>query len=278
MSPSRVGSRALVTGASSGIGAVYADRLAYRGHDLVLVARNGERLAALADRLRVETGQSVEVVVADLGERSGLRRVEDRLRNDPDLSMLVNNAGVGSALPLLTSDIDKMEAMIDLNVLALTRLTYAAAPTFVGRGAGVIVNIASIVGVAPELLNGVYGGTKAFVIALSQSLRRELGNRGLRVQVVLPGATDTEFWDIAGRPLSEFAPERRANVMSAEDMVDASLAGLDRGEFMTIPALLDIADLETYEAARQSLIPGLNRATPAARYGVASAGVRKADG
>jgi uncharacterized protein len=156
-----------------------------------------------------------------------------------------------------------MSEMIAVNVTALTRLTYAAVPGLIARGGGTIINIASIVAVAPELLNGVYGGTKAFVLAFSQSLRKELVDKDVRIQVVLPGATATEFWDVAGLPVSNLPPTW---VMSAADMVDASLAGLDAGEFVTIPALPDEAEWATYEAARQALMPNLSNAQPALRY------------
>lgn len=254
---------ALVTGASSGIGAVYADRLARRGYDLILAARNRSRLEALAERLSRETGRNVEVVEADLASREGQARVETILTSDPAISLLVNNAGVGAAAPLLASDVEAMTHMIELNVTALTRLTYAAAPAFVARGGGAIINISSIVSVAPEILNGVYGGTKAFVLALTRSLHHELGQKGLKVQAVLPGATATEFWDAAGVP-AETLP--REIVMRTDDMVDAALAGFDIGELVTIPALPDVGDWEAFERARQALTPNLSRATPAARY------------
>jgi short-subunit dehydrogenase len=230
---------ALITGASSGIGAVYADRLAKRGYDLVLVARNRERLDALASRLTTETERTVEVVAADLGSEEGISRIENILRTDASITTLVNNAGVGATAPLLQSDPAKMDAMIMLNVVALTRLTGAVVPQLVERGGGTTINISSIVAVAPERLNGVYGGTKAFVLAFSQSLHHELADKGIRVQAVLPGATRTEFWDVAGVPISNLPA---SIVMSAEDMVDASLAGLDQGELVTIPALPDAAD------------------------------------
>ena len=254
----------LITGASSGIGAIYADRLARRGHDLILVARNGDRLRALAKRITDDTGRSVQTIAADLTNAADLAGIEKVLRTDASIVMLVNNAGVGATAPLLQSDIGKMADMITLNVSVLTRLTYAAVPGFVARGEGTIVNIASIVAIAPERLNGVYGGSKAFVLAFSQSLRHELADKGIRVQAVLPGATATEFWEIAGNPVENLP---QAIVMSAEDMVDAALAGLDQGEFVTIPALPDIADWNAFEAARQKLIPNLSHAAPAARYG-----------
>jgi hypothetical protein len=257
---------ALITGASSGIGAVYADRLARRGYDLVLVARNQGRLEALAQRLQGETGRSIEIVAADLGDKADLGGVEAMLRTESRFSMLVNNAGFGATAPLLASDIDRMEAMIALNVTALTRLTFAAAPGFVARGTGAFINIASIVAIAPELLNGVYGGSKAYVLAFSQSLHHELAAKGVRVQAVLPGAIATEFWGIAGQPVENLPPTM---VMTSENLVDAALAGLDQGELVTIPSLPNVNDWTACEKARRALTPNLSRRQPAARYGVA---------
>ncbi|WP_064694360.1 SDR family NAD(P)-dependent oxidoreductase [Rhizobium aegyptiacum] len=254
---------ALVTGASSGIGAIYAHRLAKQGYDLIIVARNEERLKALADRLTTETGRTVETLVADLGKKMDLSRIESVLKGDRSITLLVNNAGFGGTAPLLAADVDKMQEMIELNVTALMRLTYAAVPGFVSRGGGTIINIASIVAIAPELLNGVYGGTKAFVLAFSQSLKHELAEKNINIQAVLPGATATEFWGIAGTPVEHLPGEI---VMSAEDMVDASLAGLEQGEFATIPALEDAGLLAAYEQARQALMPNLSRSVPAHRY------------
>jgi short-subunit dehydrogenase len=153
--------------------------------------------------------------------------------------------------------------MIALNVDALMRLTYAVVPGFVARRSGTIINIASIVAVAPEILNGVYGGSKAFVLAFSQSLRHELADKGVRVQVVLPGATATEFWDAMGKSVDELPQEI---VMSTDDLVDAALVGYDQGEFVTVPALPQVEQWNAYEGARQALMPNLSRATPADRY------------
>jgi len=254
---------ALITGASSGIGAVYADRLARRGYDLILVARNRERLDTLARRLAGDTGRTIDIVTADLNDKADLGRVETLLRTDARITMLVNNAGVAAVTPLLDSDVEKMDDMITLNVRALTRLTYAVAPGLVSRGGGTIVNIASVVAVAPEALNGVYGASKAYVLALSQSLHKELAGQGVRIQAVLPGATATDLWAKAGRPVEHLPSEI---VMSTDDMVDAALAGLDYGELVTIPALPDAADWQAYEAARQKLMPNLSRKIPAERY------------
>ncbi|WP_293675824.1 SDR family oxidoreductase [uncultured Phenylobacterium sp.] len=256
---------ALITGASAGMGEVYADRLAGRGFDLILVARDSMRLEAVASRLIQATGRQVETLTADLGRADHVDDIVLRLRDDARISMLVNNAGVGSALPLLSSDVAAMQPMIDLNVTALMRLTYAAAPKFVERGSGTIVNMASIAAVGPEILNGVYAGTKAFVVALTQSLHHELAARGLRVQAVLPGAVGTAFWAASGAPLDTLP---REIVMSAPDAVDAALSGLDQGELITLPSLPDVGDWQAYEAARQALFPNLSRSEPAARYRV----------
>jgi hypothetical protein len=253
----------LITGASSGIGALYAERLANRGYDLILVARSRSRLDQLARRLVEQTGRQVEVLVADLGDKAGLAQVEQRLRTHDRLSLLVNNAGIGATSALLESDVDAMTRMIELNVTALTRLTYAAAPGLVSRGQGAIINIASIVGIAPEILNGVYGATKAFVLAFSQSLHHELAGQGVQIQAVVPGAIATEFWTVAGTPVDALPSEI---VMQPTDLVDAALAGFDQGELFTIPSLPEVADWQAYESARQTLIPNLSRQSAAERY------------
>jgi short-subunit dehydrogenase len=261
---------ALITGASSGIGAIYADRLARRGFDLILVSRDHDKLNAAARTLRQQTGKDIRVMAADLTEPYDLACVEELLRSDPTITILVNNAGLGAARPLLDSSADQMETLISLNVIALMRLTYAAVPDFIRRGTGTIINISSIVAIAPEILNGVYGGTKAFVLAFSHSLHNELADKGIRIQVVLPPGTKSNFFNVAGIPIETMTEERRATLMSTEDVVDAALAGLDLGEFVTLPSLTRIERWSAYEAARQELIPGLRSATPAERYKVTS--------
>jgi short-subunit dehydrogenase len=254
---------ALITGASSGIGAVYADRLARLGYDLILVARSQAKLNALARHLSDQTGRTVEVVAADLKEKADVRRVEEILRNDASITLLVNNAGVGAVMPLLGSPVDEMEEMITLNVTALMRLAYAVVPGFVARGTGTVINISSIVAIAPEILNGVYGGTKAFVLGLSQSMHRELADKGVRVQAVLPGATATDFWSEAGNPVENLPQEI---VMSAQDMVDAALMGLAKGEVVTIPGLRDGSQWDRHEAQRQVLSGLFGSSSAAPRY------------
>lgn len=253
---------ALITGASTGIGAIYAERLARRGYNLVLVARQLDRLNALADRL-AGTGVNIETIQADLADRTQLRKVAERLANDDSIDTLVNNAGLGATASLVESSLEQLDSMVDVNVTALTHLTHAIAPRLAAKGAGTIINIASIVAVAPELLNAAYGGSKAYVLAFTQALQHELGSKGVRVQAVLPGATATPFWEVAGTPVQHLPQEW---VMKAEDLVDAALAGLDIGEVITIPSLPEIADWERFNAARLALGPNLSRTTPAARY------------
>lgn len=258
---------AVITGASSGIGAIYAQRLAERAYDLVLIARRADQLALVAERIRSKTGRKVEVFPADLTDELDVARVETLLKSDPSITLLVNNAGLGAAGTLLQSDVDKMSSMISLNVTSLMRLTYAIVPSFVARRHGTIINIGSVVAITPETLNGVYGGTKAFVLAFSQNLRKELEGTGVHIQVVLPGATATDFWTISGKPV-ELLPKEI--VMSSNDLVDAALIGLDRGEFATIPPLQDAALYDAYESAREAMVGELSHATPALRYRVAA--------
>src|SRR5689334_2961335 len=181
--------------------------------------------------------------------------------------MFVNNAGMAVAAPLLAADPDRLEAMVRLNVVAAMRLAIAAAAGFAARGRGTVVNIASVLALAPERFNGAYSGTKAFVLTLSQALAAELAGRGVRVQAVLPGATRTELWRRAGADIANMPPEM---LMEAGEMVDAALAGLDLGEPVTIPSLPDSAGWERLQAARLALGPDLSREHAAARYRAAA--------
>lgn len=266
MIPSSTSGTALVTGASAGIGATYADRLARRGHDLVLVARDAARLSALAETLKAQYGVAVDVLRADLSVAADLRLVEKRLREDAAITLLVNNAGIGPKGALLADDIDYLDTMIALNVTAANRLAVAAAQAFSARGKGTIVNIASAVAIIPELFNGTYSGSKAFVLAFTQALARELDGTGVRLQAVLPGLTRTEIFDRAGGSIDALDQSR---VMDVSDLVDAALAGLDQGELVTIPSLPEKADWEKLEAARFALGPNISRNKPAARYAAA---------
>jgi short-subunit dehydrogenase len=255
--------KALITGASAGIGAVYADRLAKRGFDLILVARDESRLQKLAGKLSSETGQRVEVLRADLTQKSDLVRVEEVLKTDPEITLLVNNAGFFLLKPLLESDADQLEEMIALNVTALTRLSSAAVPALVKRRSGGIINIASIVALTTDLIDATYSASKAYVLNFTQFIQHELRDTGIQVQAVLPGVIASELWQRAGMDIGQLPNEM---VMSAEDMVDASLVDFDQKELVTIPSLPNIKDWEALEAARAALRPNLSRSHPAPRY------------
>ncbi|QDF97222.1 SDR family oxidoreductase [Azoarcus sp. DD4] len=255
--------RALITGASSGIGATYAERLAQRGYDLILAARDPGRLEAVAQRLRRDTGVAVDVLSADLTAAADLERVVQRLRDDGRISMLVNNAGIAASGPVVGADPRETAAMIALNTLAPTQLALAAASAFAARGEGSIINIASVLALAPELFNGVYGATKAYVLNFSLSLQQELAARGVRVQVVLPGVTRTELWSRSGTDIASLPAEM---VMDVDEMVDAALAGFDLGETVTIPSLPDASEWEALTNLRRSLAPRLSLAHAAPRY------------
>ena len=271
MSPSTTAliTTALITGASAGIGAVYADRLAHRGHDLILVARDKARLDATAERLRAQTGRAVATLAADLSARPDLLRVEQRLREDPSITMLVNNAGIAVSGPMLGSDVDRLEAMVDLNITAALRLAHAAVAGFVARGQGTLVNVASVLALMPERFNATYSGSKAFLLNMSLALRTELADTGIRVQAVLPGATRTELWGKAGIDVASLPADR---LMDVEEMVDAALAGLDMGEAVTIPSLPDMEDWARFDGARLALGPNLSRSRAAERYRQAGTG------
>lgn len=251
----------LITGASSGIGTVYAERFARRGHDLVLVARDTARLESLAARLRQDTGVAVDVLPADLTVRTDLATVETRLRDDARIGILINNAGMAQSGGFTDQSADSIDQLVTLNTAALTRLAAAIAPRLANAGEGAIVNIGSVVGLAPEFGMSVYGASKAFVLFLSQGLSLELSPRGVYVQAVLPAATRTEIWARAGIDINTL-PE----VMDVGELVDAALVGFDRRETVTIPPLHVAARWDTLEASRQGLLSDIRQAQAAERY------------
>lgn len=251
----------LITGASTGIGATYADRFARRGHDLVLVARDKERLDTLAARLREETGASVDVLPADLTQPGDLAAVEARLREDDKIETLINNAGATLSGPFINQSTDEVAALVALNTTALVRLASAIAPRLAQAGRGAIVNIGSVVGLAPEFGMSVYGATKAFALFLSQGLSLELTPKGVYVQAVLPAGTRTEIWERAGIDVNTLS-----ELMDVNELVDAALIGFDRRELVTIPPLHDGANWEALDSARRGLISDLRQAHVAERY------------
>lgn len=263
MSTQNIKGTALITGASSGIGATYAERLARRGYDLLLVARDLARLDALAARLTREYAVKVETLKADLTDKADLHAVEQRLRSDRVISLLVNNAGMAMNGKLAEADLDTVDRLILLNIVSLSHLSAAAAANFATAGRGAIINIASVVALAPEMFNAVYSASKAYVLSLSQTVQGEVGALGVQVQAVLPGITRTEIWERSGMDESALPPSM---IMEVGEMVDAALAGFDQGELVTIPSLPEAADWQALVDARGKLGPNLSHSRAAARY------------
>ncbi|CAI8845733.1 Short-chain dehydrogenase [Pseudomonas chlororaphis] len=254
-------STVLITGASTGIGAVYAERFAQRGHDLVLVARDLARLDALAARLRSEHDIAIDVIPADLTQLGDLTTVEARLRDDTRIGILVNNAGAALSGNFIDQSTDSVAQLVALNTTALVRLASAIAPRLAKAGEGAIINIGSVVGLAPEFGMSVYGATKAFVLFLSQGLSLELSPLGVYVQAVLPAATRTEIWDRSGVDINTLS-----EIMEVGDLVDAALVGFDRREPVTIPPLHEAERWDDLQTARQGLLQQIRQSAVAQRY------------
>jgi len=263
MASSLLSSTALVTGASSGIGEVYARRLAGRGHGLILVARRGDRLADLAKELIDTNGVAVQVISADLTVEADLAGIEQVLRSDNSIGLLVNNAGMGPIQSSANlSDADAL-ATVALNVTALLRLTRAALPGMQSRGAGGIINIGSVMAFHAMPVTSLYSATKAFVLTYSRAIQQEMSGTGVHVQAVLPAGTATDFYETAGVPISAFDPSA---FMSAEQLVDAALAGFDRREEVTLPSVHDEGLWTAYDTTRAQLFAGTQNGSPAPRY------------
>lgn len=222
--------RALVTGASGGIGEEFARQLAAQGADLVLVARREDALERLAAELRTRNGVQCEVVAADLGTDLGVHALEQRVG---DVDLLVNNAGYGIAERVVELDADHIDGMIRLNVLAVARLTRAALPGMLARGHGGIVNVSSVAGFQPSPSFATYNATKAFVTMFTESLAIEVKGTGVRVQALCPGLTHTGFQDVAGESGVDGTPDFLWQEPPA--VVAASLAGLRRNQVIVVP-------------------------------------------
>ncbi|MFF3164411.1 SDR family NAD(P)-dependent oxidoreductase [Streptomyces sp. NPDC003273] len=254
--------RAVVTGASSGIGTEYAAALAARGWDLVLVARRADRLDALAGRLREESGAAVEPMAADLAHSPDLSRVAARVAAG-DVALLVNNAGINGYGPFAEVDAALLAKVIDVNVVAPTVLTRAALPHMLARGRGAVVNVASLLAFAgalpPDPLphRAVYGGTKGYMVTFTRTLAAELAGAPVRVQVVCPGLTATEFHLGTGEaPVAGEARVHDEGGMPAADVVEASLAALESDEVVCVPGLSDPGAVTLLADAERALRAG----------------------
>ena len=254
---------ALVTGASAGIGAVYAERLAARGYDLILVARRADRLQALSDKIASARGTKVEIVEADLTKDADVTRVEQVIRDNPAIALLVNNAGNSTLAPVAKMSEQDAAAMVALNITALTRLTHAILPAFLARNQGAIINVASVLSFHALPISAIYSGTKGYVMNFSRGLQQELANTNVRLQLVMPASTATDLWDLSGVPLASL---NQASVMSAEDLVDAALAGFDKGEAITLPSVHDASLWDKFDEASTALFAATQTGEPAPRY------------
>ena len=249
--------RALVTGASSGIGRAYAEALAAEGTELVLVARRRERLEELAGRLPAKA----EVVVSDLGTPEGLAAAAGAVEG---VDLLVNNAGFGAYMPFVELPPERAEEQLRVQVVAPTLLARAALPGMLERGGGAVINVASMLAFSaafqlPQLRRATYTASKAYLVAFSQQLQQEVGDR-VRIQVCCPGVVATEFHSVQGMD-SSHAPGR----LEPEDVVRASLRGLDLGELICAPALEDTSLIERWIEAANALFGG-GRGDLATRY------------
>jgi uncharacterized protein len=220
---------ALVTGATAGIGAAFARLLAARSYDLVLVARDRERLEAVAAELRATHGAAVQVLPADLADLRSLAPVEQRLSTDPPVDLLVNNAGFATNSRLLASDLEEEERMLAVLVRAVLRLTRAALPGMVARGSGGVVNVSSVSGFFPQ---GTYSAAKAWVTAFTESVAVEMAGTGVRAMALCPGFTRTEFHQRA-----DYDTGRVPGWMwlRADDVAAAGLRDLERGRTVSVP-------------------------------------------
>ena len=256
---------AVVTGASSGIGKVYADRFAKRGYDVLLVARRKDRLNELSKELQQKYGVKVDTLVADLTKKEDLEKVSTTIASNDKITVLVNNAGVAVVGPSAQIPIDNLDSQLDLNVRSVTHLSQAILPGFIKRNSGTLINIASVVAFFTLPISSSYSASKAHVLLYTMGLCDELANTGVRVQAVLPASTSTEIWDISGVGLHNLNPE---TVMTAENLVDAALAGLDQGETVTLPSVEDYSLWEAFDGARLKLAQATQTKRPASRYGL----------
>lgn len=254
---------AVVTGATGGVGASYAQGLAERGYDLLLVGRDAGALRTLADGIATSTGRNVDISALDLADGAQLDQLTKRLGQDGRVTLLANLAGSATFSPFPELDTGKIDETIAVNISALTQLSRAVAPGFVARGAGVIVNFASVLAFRPWAEFNVYNASKAYVVALSQSLQAALRDKGVLVQVVAPPATATPFWQEAGFSVDKLPAKA---VMARDDLVGAALLGLDRREEWVLPSLADLAVWDAYDASRTELVKGMMNGTLAARY------------
>ncbi len=247
---------ALVTGSTSGIGAAFAERLAARGYDLVLVARTAARLEAQAESLRHRYGGAVEVLPADLADPLALREIEARLAAEP-FDLLVNNAGFGTNQRFADGDVSEEERQLDVLVRAVLRLTHAAIGPMIRRRQGAVVNVSSVAGFVP---GGSYAAAKGWVTSFSEGLAAELDPAGVQVMALCPGFTRTEFHERAGMDVSAI-PDRMW--LQPDDLVEAALVDLAKGKRVSIPGTTyKVLATAARHAPRRAVAAAYRRARP----------------
>lgn len=260
--------RALITGASSGIGLAFARRIARDGHDLILVARGKERLDTVARELE-KSGAACEVIGADLTTAEGLRAVERRTAAG-NLAMLVNNVGFQTYKPLVELDPGRAEEQIFAHCTVTARLTRAALPAMLARKSGAIINVSSMLAFSAAIdksflpKRAVYVGTKAFINAFTEMLATEIAGSGVKLQALCPAVVRTEFHNIEGKPVLR---PSTAPIMEPETVVDASLAALTLGDIVCSPGLTNYALVERERSARNALFGAGLGANLSPRYG-----------
>jgi uncharacterized protein len=257
------GGIAVVTGASSGLGKVYADRLAKRGYDLLLVARRKDRLHILAQDLQKQYGIQANILVADLGLAVDLNRVATAIAGDERVTVLVNNAGTASFVPSVAMSLSDLDTQLNVNARAVSHLSLAVLPEFLRKNAGTIINIGSVLSFSALPVSASHSATKAHVMLFTIGLQQELAETKVRVQLVLPANTATEIWDVAG--IDSDAIDQ-ATVMTAEDCVDAALAGLDQGEAVTLPSVEDSTLWSEFDLIRNKMLEASKSSQAASRY------------
>ncbi|TPK02207.1 SDR family oxidoreductase [Mesorhizobium sp. B2-5-9] len=257
---------AVITGASSGIGKAFAERLASDGYDIVLVARRRDRLESVAREIKAG-GAYAEIIVADLALSEGIDTVEQRIRAG-DVSLLVNNAGFQTYMPFVELSIDRAQEEVAVQVTAVMRLSHAALPAMIARGEGAIINVSSLLSFSGSMNSpfmpkrSVYAATKAFVTTFSELLAAELQGKGILVQALCPAVVRTEFHDIDGKPVLR----PNVPVMEPADVVKASLAGLRQGDTVCIPALEQKGKFSAVADANRVLFDAGRGAELASRY------------
>ena len=254
---------AVITGAAAGIGAGYADRLAARGYDLILVDMHAERLQRAAELLRDRYGRGVRAVVADLSTSEGLQGIEQILKSDASVNMLINNAGIARLHPLADMTREEIDATIALNVTAVSRLTHAILPAFVAKNSGTIVNVASVLAFHFFTVSAAYSGSKAFVMNYTRALQQELEGTGVRVHLLMPASIQTELWK---KTDFDTATLPKNSLMTVDNLVDAALAGLDSGEAVTLPSVEDMRLWESFKTSALALFDATQVSAPASRY------------